>query len=253
VKVNKGDNPIRPVIKWKNAPAYKIVKILSKSLQTYIPLPYIYNVKNSSHLINDLRDIPYNKNLRLASLDIANMYTNIPTSELVTIIDTACQSNYIENNLKHNIIMLIKTIIEQNSFQFCGKMYIQSEDLAVGDPTSSILSEFYLQYLESTKIYELLTDHSIEGYFWYTDLILIVYNESKTNTDHILECFNKITPSLQFTVERETDHRINFLDVTIYREKEGFSIDIYRKPTATDVIIPNDSCHPREHKMAAIR
>jgi hypothetical protein len=30
------------------------------------------------------------------------------------------------------------------------------------------------------------------------------------------------------------------------------SIDIYRKPTYTDVIIPNDSCHPREHKMAAI-
>jgi hypothetical protein len=58
---------------------------------------------------------------------------------------------------------------------------------------------------------------------------------------------------LQFTVERETDHRINFLDVTIYREKESFSVDIYRKPTATDVIIPNDSCHPGEHKMAAIR
>ena len=30
------------------------------------------------------------------------------------------------------------------------------------------------------------------------------------------------------------------------------SIDIYRKPTYTGVIIPNDSCHPREHKMAAI-
>jgi hypothetical protein len=27
---------------------------------------------------------------------------------------------------------------------------------------------------------------------------------------------------------------------------------IYRKPTYTDSIIPNDSCHPREHKQAAI-
>jgi hypothetical protein len=31
------------------------------------------------------------------------------------------------------------------------------------------------------------------------------------------------------------------------------SIDMYRKPTYTDVIIPSDSCHPREQKMAAIQ
>jgi hypothetical protein len=28
---------------------------------------------------------------------------------------------------------------------------------------------------------------------------------------------------------------------------------IFRKPTATDIIIPNDSCHPPEYKLAAIR
>lgn len=28
---------------------------------------------------------------------------------------------------------------------------------------------------------------------------------------------------------------------------------IFRKPTTTDTIIPNDSCHPRDHKLAAIR
>ena len=32
-----------------------------------------------------------------------------------------------------------------------------------------------------------------------------------------------------------------------------FSYNIYRKPTTTDTIIPYDSCHPHEHKLAAIR
>ena len=68
-----------------------------------------------------------------------------------------------------------------------------------------------------------------------------------------MECFNKLTPKLEFTLERETNRRINFLDITICREQKSFSMDIYRKPTSTDVIIPNDSCHPKEHKVAAIR
>jgi hypothetical protein len=107
------------------------------------------------------------------------MYTNILTGELITIIDKSCQNNYIENNLKNNIVKLAKTIIEQNCFQFGGRTYIQSEGLAMGAPTSSIFSEFYLQHLESTNIYDILTNHDIEGYFRYVDDILIVYNETK--------------------------------------------------------------------------
>jgi hypothetical protein len=38
-----------------------------------------------------------------------------------------------------------------------------------------------------------------------------------------------------------------------YREQSKLSTDIYRKPTFTDMIIPNDSCHPKEHKVTAIR
>jgi len=84
VKVHKDNYRIRPLINWKNAPAYKIAKKLTKKLQTYIRFPYTYNVKNTTHLTNGLKEIPYNRKLRLASLEIANMYTNIPTSELIT-------------------------------------------------------------------------------------------------------------------------------------------------------------------------
>jgi hypothetical protein len=83
------------------------------------------------------------------------------------------------------------------------------------------------------------------------DDLLIVYNERKTGIEDLLYCFNSITPKLNFT--KETRGRINFLDVTIHREEYCFSIDIYRKPTYIDTIIPIDSCHPTKHKYAAIR
>jgi len=92
----------------------------------------------------------------------------------------------------------------------------------MGAPTSSIFPELYLQYLESTKIYDILMNHNIEGYFRYLDDILVVYNESKSDINYILDRFNKLTPQLEFTLERETNRRINFLDITICREQERF-------------------------------
>ena len=37
------------------------------------------------------------------------------------------------------------------------------------------------------------------------------------------------------------------------KEKDNFSLDVYRKPTTRGTVIPNDSCHPHELKLAAVR
>ena len=79
--------PIRPIINWKEAPAYRLAKQLVKNLETFIPLPHIFNIKNSVHLMNDLNEIPFEKYLKFLSFDITNMYINIPTKELITIIE----------------------------------------------------------------------------------------------------------------------------------------------------------------------
>jgi hypothetical protein len=43
------------------------------------------------------------------------------------------------------------------------------------------------------------------------------------------------------------------LDLTIHQRNKKLECEIYRKPTHTDIIIPNDSCHPFEHKTSAIK
>ena len=54
-------------------------------------------------------------------------------------------------------------------------------------------------------------------------------------------------------LEKEQNNQFNFLDITINKNQDGLSFETYRKSTATDIIIPNDICHPREHKTAVIR
>jgi hypothetical protein len=46
-------------------------------------LPYSFNVQNSHNLAQSLSNIEMDKNIKLCSFDIENMFTNIPASELV--------------------------------------------------------------------------------------------------------------------------------------------------------------------------
>ena len=164
-----------------------------------------------------------------------------------------CQNSCVDENTKLALIKLTKTLLDQNYFRSENTTYLQPEGLAMGAPTSSVFSEFYLQHLENHKIYNLLLSHKVEGYFRYVDDILIVYNEDNTNIDILLDHFNNLTPKLKFTIEKENNRQINFMDVAISRETNKLGINIYRKPTYTDTIIPRDSCHPKEQKMATIR
>ena len=147
IKIHKNNNPIRPIINWAITPAYKLARKITKDLKKHIPLPNNFNVKNTIQLINELMDIPYENNIKLASFDITNMYTNIPTNELPNIILNLCNNNYINPTTQPEILHLCSKILKQNYFQFQDSFFIQNTGLAMGNPTSSILSEIYLQFL----------------------------------------------------------------------------------------------------------
>jgi len=142
--------------------------------------------------------------------------------------------------------------MNQNYFEFRNTFYVQNKGLAMGAPTSSALSEIYLQFIELTRIYTALLQNNILGYFRYVDDILTVYNDPTTYIDKVLESFSNATPTMKFTMEKEIDNTINFLDVTVQKRTERFTFNIYRKATMTVTIIPNDTCHPPGHKYAAI-
>jgi hypothetical protein len=44
-------------------------------------------------------------------------------------------------------------------------------------------------------------------------------------------------------MEKEVNNKINFLDLFIEETHNNLQIGIYRKPTATDLVIHNGSCH----------
>jgi hypothetical protein len=63
-KIHKNGTPIRPIVDWRNAPAHKLAQLFSKLIEIHVPLPYIFNVKNSLHLIEGMESIPISHTMK---------------------------------------------------------------------------------------------------------------------------------------------------------------------------------------------
>jgi len=87
----------------------------------------------------------------------------------------------------------------------------------MGSPTSSALSEIYLQFIENMKLHTILIQNKILGYFRYVNDILIVYNDTDTDVDVLLDLFNNTLPTMTFSMEEEINNSINFLDIMIHK------------------------------------
>jgi hypothetical protein len=134
-------------VNWINAPASKLAELFNEILKQFIPLLYSFNIKNTTHIINDLKNIPLNENTRLASLDISNIYTNIPTTETRHIIEASLKTYMVHGKETQEILSGWYDIItQQNYFSHNNSIYEQHEGLAMGAHSSALLSEIFLQY-----------------------------------------------------------------------------------------------------------
>ena len=65
---------------------------------------------------------------------------------------------------------------------------------------------------------------------------------------------NSIEPSIQFTIEREHDRRLPFLDTEVIHHSDGtLSTKVYWKKMHTDKYLHFTSHHPIAHKLAVMR
>ena len=72
--------------------------------------------------------------------------------------------------------------------------------------------------------------------------------------DYFHDHLNSIDPCIQFTIERESDGQLPFLDILLNREEDGsISTSVYCKATQKDQYLCFHSHHPATHKRAVVR
>jgi hypothetical protein len=163
------------IVNLKGSPGYKLTKYITTELCSILKLPTTYNIQNSSNQIHSLKNTKIDENAKLCSLDIENMYSNIPTTEVKNIIkEILGKWNITSEHKKHELITILNTILEQNHLQFNNQFCKQYKGLAVGVLTSAVLAETFIQYLEHTKIIRILNKHQIVDCYRCVDDIFYI-------------------------------------------------------------------------------
>jgi len=133
------------------------------------------------------------------------MYSNIPVTQTKQILDNMLAFILADSQIRSELLEWYKVITKQNYsyFQHNNKTITQTDDLSGGAPSSSIISEIFLQHTEHTLIPHLAQKHKLVNYFRYVDDVLVIYDSQHTDIHSVLHDFNSILPNLQFNQEVE--------------------------------------------------
>jgi DNA-directed RNA polymerase subunit H (RpoH/RPB5) len=182
------------------------------------------------------------------------MYSKILIfSETKHILKNIMEHHLLDTHKKQEILTWYDITTKQIYLINNNNIVIRFDGLAMGPPSSSTLSEIFLQRIKHLNVTHLTQKHKIINYFWYVDDILLIFDVNRTNIQAILEDFNTLYLDLHFTADIEQNNIINYLDISIHKTHSNIKISICRKPTFTDTIIPHSTNNPIKQKYAAIR
>ena len=107
-------------------------------------------------------------------------------------------------------------------------LYKQIFGTAMGSSVSTVIANPIMEDVEKRA----LSTFHLPPKIWkryVNDTFVIIH---KNSVEDFLDHLNTIENSIKFTIEKEADHTLPFLDTIVRRNQRGkFSTSVYRKPT----------------------
>ena len=143
----------------------------------------------------------------------------------------------------------ITLLLDSTYLQFNNKFYKQIMGAPMGFFTSPWFADITLELLETSCLNK--HKNEIRLFKRYVDDCILITNKDKT--DEILASFNSYNEHLKFTIERENNKNISFLDIKLIKtDNNSIITNWYRKNTVSGRYINYLSHHPQSQKIAII-
>ena len=258
IKVHKKNFPGRAVVNQTDDPTYKICKILTNILNPLAIQSKSY-VENSFELKKILQSTVIEPGYIQASFDVKSLYPSIPIEKTLEITK---QRLYADESLHErtkwkpdDIVELLKICVETHFKTLDGRIFTQTDGTPIGKSISGPLADIYMDWFERTYIYSEHNEFKNHLKIWKRsrDDVYILWSGGQEALDCFFWRVNYIDPRIQFTIEREKEAILPFLDISIKRYPNQLETKVYRKETHTQRYIHWRSNHSRNCKLGILK
>ena len=191
-------------------------------------------------------------------MDVTSLYTNIPQEEGIQTVCEAYDAFYKDTPPipTRRLAQALRLILKENSFQFCGKNYLQTHGTAMGTKMAVAFANIFMGKVETEILSQLRT---VKPLTWkrYIDDIFSLWDTSREDLTQFIDLANKHHPTIKFTAEI-SDTETTFLDTSVYKgerftNESVLDIRTHYKPTETFQYTHFSSCHPAGVKKGFIK
>ena len=183
----------------------------------------------------------------LVSDHVTSLFTNIPLQETIDIaINLIFNHNPNLNITKKELKKLFLFATSQTHFIFNSKFYNQIDGVAMGSPLAPVLANIFMGFHESKWLNEYNLNKP-KFYLRYVDDVLATVNNEQ-------DSLNNKHPNIKFTIEKQINHSIAFLDVFISGiNNQNLTLQIYHKLTYTSLFLNFKSFTSFSYKISLIK
>lgn len=240
LKVHKPDLPARPITSACGSPGFKLAKLLTEILEQIFPEPG-FHVINSLMAKEQITKMEIDEDEILVSFDVVSMFTNITIELMLLIISERGDLIKHKFGISWEMFSLIFNFVlnECAVFSFNNTHYKQKDSLAMGSPLSPILARILMTRILEFTLIQL--GHTPKFVALYVDDSLWILKKNETN--FILDTLNHFHERIKFTVEKESNNTIKFLDLMIQREGNRVITCWHKKEFASSRLLNYFSNH----------
>lgn len=246
-KTHKENIPMRPVVASINTPSSRISKYLSNILKNLIAEDE-FNISDSYIFKDRISALTLDHDDRMVSFDVVSLFTNIPVHLTMDIISDRWDELSRHTNIpRQTFFKLLKfCLVDANYFVYKSVFYKQIYGMPMGNPLSSVIADITTQRLLISTFNNLTSKPRI--LVKYVDDIFAILPGNMI--DPTLIALNSFHGKLKFTVEKEHNNRLAYLDVLVIRDENGkLNTDWYRKSNSSDRLLNYYSNHPKNQKI----
>ena len=193
-----------------------------------------YSNQDSFSFLKEVQEVSVSDYF-MASYDVCSLFTNVLLNETIDLADDIIFDNNPSMSItKPQLKNLFVSVTSQTHFLSNNEIYDQTDGVAMGSPLDSALANLFMGYHEN-KWLNSEESSTVLFYKRYVDDIFCLFKR-ETDAERFLTFLNGQHPNIKFTIEKEKNSQLPFLDILNNSSSNKLVTSVYRKPTYTGLV-----------------